>query len=358
MDRHRKLTTVTSRGPSRRHVRLGLVALGALLGAHLVFAGQKAAAEPQVVHVAVAARAISALPLFVAQAKGYFAAEGLDVKVDYFGAGPGAMASLVGGSSQFLYGALLDGIKAVNRGLPVVVTMGGLSRLTAALVIRKDVADKLGHKPTVADLKGLRIGTLGRGGFTDLATRYTLISNGMNPDKDATLIPIHGGARQIAAGKANAVDANLLTEPWAVLATKKLGTWTYIINYTAGQGPDLFQDMGFSMVETSKSFLASNRPTVEKMMRAMIKAQNYIADPAHLDDLLTIALKEFPKNDPAVMRRVIEDATPAWKPAVLPDMIAKNAKLLQVTGQLKGVPPAYKDVVEASLASIWKQYRH
>jgi hypothetical protein len=90
----------------------------------------------------------------------------------------------------------------------------------------------------------------------------------------------------------------------------------------------------------------------------MIKAQNYIADPAHLDDLLTIALKEFPKNDPAVMRRVIEDATPAWKPAVLPDMIAKNAKLLQVTGQLKGVPPAYKDVVEASLASIWKQYRH
>jgi NitT/TauT family transport system substrate-binding protein len=353
---HRTLQNTTPIGRGRR-LPLFFTALAALLGVHVISGGENAAAtEPQVVHVAVAARAISALPLFVALDRGYFAGQGLDVKFDYFGAGPAAMASLVGGSSQFLYGALEDGLKAVKRGLPIVVTMTGLARLTCGLVIRKDIADKLGHKPTVADLKGLRIGTLGRGGFTDLATRYTLISAGINPDKDATLIPIQGGDRQIAAGEAKAVDANMLSDPFSVLAVEKLGTWSYIINFTAGEGPEVFDDFGFSMVETSKSYLASNRQTVEKMMHAIVRAQNYIADPTHLDNLLKIALKEFPKNDPAVLRRVIKNAAPAWKPAVLSSMITKNVKLLQTTGQIKGTPPAYNDIVETSLSSIWKEY--
>ncbi len=309
---HRTLRTTTANG---RGLRLAATALAALLGAQFMSGGERAAAaEPQVIHIAVAARAISALPLFVARDNGYFAEQGLDAKFDYFGAGPAAMASLVGGSSQFLYGALEDGIKAIKRGLPIKVTMTGLSRLTCGLVIRKDIADKLGHKPTVADLKGLRIGTLGRGGFTDLATRYALISAGMDPDKDAILIPIQGGDKQIAAGEAKTVDANMLSDPFSVLAVDKLGTWTYVINFTAGEGPELFDDFGFSMLETSKSYLASDRPTVEKVMRAIIEAQNFIADPAHLDELLKIALHEFPKNDPDVLRRVIKDATPAWKP--------------------------------------------
>jgi sulfonate transport system substrate-binding protein len=359
MDKKWKRPILDPGGPVRRGTQLSLTILAALLGAHLALSTTTAAAaEQKVVHVAVSAHAISALPLFTAQAKGYFADEGLDVKFDYFGAGPAAMASLIGGSSQFLYGALVDNIKAVQRGLPIVVTMAGLTRLTCALVIRKDIADKLGHKPTVADLKGLRIGTLGRGGFTDLATRYTLISHGMNPDKDTTLIPIHGGQRQVAAGKAKAVDANMLTEPWAVLTVSKLGTWAYIINYTAGEGPDLLKNMGFSMLETSKAFLATNRPTVEKMMRAIIRAQNYIGDPKNLDDLLKISLKEFPKNDPSVMRQIIKDVAPAWQPEVLPSMIEKNAKMLQVTGQLKGSMPGYGDVVVKSLEPLWKQYRH
>ena len=317
-----------------------------------------AAAEQSEIHVAVAARAISAIPLLTAKAKGFFADEGLDVKFDYFGSGPAAVASLLGGSSQFLYGALVDNLKAVHRGQPLVVTMAGLSELTVALVIRKDIALKLGHPPTVKDLKGLRIGTLGRGGFTDLATRYTLKVNGIDPDKEATLIPIRGGDRQIIAGKAGEVDALMLSDPWPVLAVEKLDEWRYVINYTTGEGPELFRHFGFSMLQSSKPYIAKNRQIVEKMVRATIRAQNFIGDPKNLDEVVRIALSEFKDYDPAVLRRTMEISAKAFRPQVEASMIEKNTELLRVTDQASGAMPTYEDLVDKSFQPLWKAYRY
>lgn len=350
-----------SEAPTRRAPplarRAAIAALIALMSAG-VAGGEAAAQSLKEIHVAVAARAISAIPLLTAKAKGYFAEEGFDVQFDYFGSGPAAMASLFGGSSQFLYGALVDNVKAVHRGQPIIITAGGLSQLTVALVLRKDLADKLGRPPTVLDLKGLRIGTLGRGGFTDLATRYTLMVNGIDPEKGATLIPIRGGDRQIIAGKAREVDANMLSDPWPVLAVEKLDDWRYVINYTIGEGPELFRDFGFSMFQTSKPYLGKNRPVVEGMVRALIKAQNFIGDSGNLDEVTRIAMKEFPDNDARVLRRTLELSARAYRPQVAPSMVAKNVELLRVTDpSLKGTMPAYTDLVDPSFEPMWKAYR-
>lgn len=362
MEDHKRLERAVgiALAPPRRTALRWLTTLASAVILHAASGGiaGAAAAEPTPIHVAVAARAISAIPLFTAQAKGYFADEGLDVKLDYFGGGPPAVASLLGGSSQFLYGALVDNLKAIHRGLPLVVTMAGLSQLTVGLVIREDIAAKLGHKPTVKDLKGLRIGTLGRGGFTDLATRYTLKVNGIDPDKDATLIPIHGPARQLAAGKAGEVDANMLSDPFPILAVYKLHTWRYVLNFTTGEGPPLFRNFGFSMLQSSKAYIAKNRPIVEKMVKAMVHAQNFIGDPKNLDEIVNIAHKEFPGSDPAVLRRELEMSAKDYRPQVEPGMIEKNTELLRATGQVTGAMPSYDEVVDKSFQPLWQAYRH
>lgn len=202
-----------------------VTAFAAAVGlAGATFATCLPAAAQTKITVAVANRSISSLPLMVAKGKEFFKDEGLDVTLQYFTGGPPATAALIGGSAQFLVAAPQDMLKAIKQGQPLVAIGTVIADYTGSIVIRKDLADKLGHKPTLEDLKGLRIGTLARGGFTDVSTRYMLMQKGIDPDKQATLDPVRGADRQLAAGKVGELDANALVDPSGYIAVEKWAT--------------------------------------------------------------------------------------------------------------------------------------
>ncbi|MDB5509691.1 MAG: nitrate transporter substrate-binding protein [Hyphomicrobiales bacterium] len=330
-------------------------ALGAaMMGLALTFAAPALAQTK--VQVAVANRSISSLPMMVAQGKGYFKEEGLDVSLEYFTGGPPATAALIGGSAQFLVAAPQDMLKAIKQGQPLVAIGTVIADYTGSIVMRKDLADKLGRKPTIEDLKGKRIGTLARGGFTDVSTRYMLMEKGIDPDKDAVLTPVRGADRQLAAGRAGELDANALVDPSGYIAVEQMKDWVYVVDVTAGEGPKIFHDLGFIALQTTREYLAKNRPAAEKMVRAMVKAQNFISDPKNEAEATELASKVLVGMDKTALQASIKASHNAFRPAFPKVMIDNNMDLLLRNKLIDEPAPAYETAVDASFEPIWKTY--
>lgn len=335
---------------NRRHIlKQGIVA--AALSACML-APLPALAQAKI-KIGSSVKAIFSLPLYVAEANGYFKEEGLDVETIFFAGGPAATAAILGGSVEFISSALENSMKLAKRGQPTLNILTMQADFSGALVIRKDVAAKLGHKPTVADMKGLRIGTLQRGGFADSAVRYLLVDGGLDTEKDVQLIPVRGFDKHLAAGKAGEIDASLMVEPWQTIAVHEVGEWQMVTNMTIGEGPKVFHNIGYVTLQVSPQYLAANRPIVEKVVRALVKAQRFIADKKNKDRVVNIAAGVFPEIKPQTLRLSVEAQLDTFRPEFKQEMIDKTMELLLKNGQISGDAPKFTTVSDPSFAPLW-----
>lgn len=337
--------------PLRRSV---VFAAGAALAA-LTIATPGPAVAQETVRIASSAQSVMSLPLYVADSAGFFAREGLKAEVINFqGGGPPSNAALLGGSIDLLSAAFENQLKLVKQGQPVVAVVGIQSSYAGAVVIRKEIAAKLGRKPTSADLKGLRIGTLSRGGFADSGARYVVVDAGLDPEKDVTLVPLRGFDKHIAAGKAGEIDASFMIEPWPFVAIDELGEWVYVQNISAGEGPAVFKDIGYITLSGRRDWIDKNRAKVEKVVRAIVAAEKFINDPANLEKVVEIAKAQFPDSQTDTLRKSIKLQLQTFKPELGPDKVAKNADLLVKTGNAQLPLPRFEEVVDTSFAPLWK----
>jgi len=305
------------------------------------------------VKIGSSVKAIFSLPLYVAEANGYFKEEGLEVETIFFTSGPAATSAMLGGSVDFISSAFENTLKLAQQGQPVLNILTMQADFSGALVARKAVAEKLGRTPTVADMKGLRIGTLQRGGFADSAARYLLLDSGLNPDKDVQLIPIRGFDKHLAAGKANEIDASLMVEPWQTIAVHEVGDWQMVTNITVGEGPKVFHDIGYITLQVSPQYLSKNRPVAEKVVRALVKAQRFITDKKNLDRSVAIAGGVFPEIKPETLRKSVEAQLGTFRPEFKQEMIDNTMDLLLKNAQISGKAPSFTTVSDPSFKPLW-----
>lgn len=315
------------------------------------------AAAQEKLNIGISVKSIFGLPLVIAAQEGFFKEEGLDVTLEYFTGGPPATAALMGGSLQFLNAAFENNVKTVKKGQPLVTIMNIQSDFAGAIIMRKEVAEKFGGKPKVSDLEGLRVGTLARGGFADVSARYLLTDAGLEPEKNVVMIPIKGADRQLTAGEAGEIDAAMVTEPWSVIAVEGMDKWVYVVNLTVGEGPDVFHDMGYVTLQSTKEYVQQNPETAKKVVRAIVKAQNFIADPANLDEVSAIADKEYGSPGVDVMKISVERQAKTYVPFMKPEMVKKTMDLLLPNGLIEEPAPAYEELVDQSFAPLWGDYK-
>jgi NitT/TauT family transport system substrate-binding protein len=334
---------------SRTYVML--VALAAA-----TFGTSASAQDLTTVRIGSAVRSIFSLPIYVADQKGFFKDEGIKADISFFTGGPPATAALLGGSVDVIVSALENQLKVIKQGQHIVSLITVQSSFSGSLVLRKDIADKLGRKPVLQDIKGLNVGTSDRGGFADSAARYLFASNGIVPEKDLNMVPLRGFDKHIAAGKAKEIDASLMVEPWQTIAVEGTKDWVYVLNFSLGEGPDLFQKMSYVTLQTTPDYIAKNRAVVEKLVRAIVRAQSYIAQGGNQDDLAAIAKKVFPDTDLNILRISIQHQLKTFDPVITPDAISKNITLTKTSGQFQGDAPSYDTVVDTSFKSFWEGY--
>ena len=341
--------------PTLASSRRWLAAL--LLSAIGASAATGAAAAQTELHIGISNRSLLGLPILIAKEKGFFDKEGLAVSIDYFAGGVPATAALIGGSVQFIDAAFENNLKAVKRGQDVVSVVNLQTDFAGAVIARKDVSDKLGRAPTVQDLKGLRIGTLARGGFADVSTRYIVADAGLDPEKDIAIVPVRGADRQLAAGEAGEIDAAFVMEPWNVIAVDAGGKWDYVLDLTRGQGPSVFQGLGYTTLQTTRAYVKDNRETADKVVRAVVAALQYIVDPTNLDAVAEVANEEYGKPGVAVIKTSLQRQAHTFSPQLTPAAQEKTGHLLLQSDSIKPPVPSFADAVDDSFRPLWDAFK-
>jgi NitT/TauT family transport system substrate-binding protein len=161
-------------------------------------------AQTKKVRFSVSSISIAEIPFKIAQVKGFYREEGLNVEVILIRGNVGFQA-LLGGSVDYT-SASGSTIAAAVRGLPVKLVF---------IVAAKPQFDFIAQPQirSVQDLKGKLVGISSRGGSIDLLTQIILQKNGLTPNKDATSIVVGGQEDTVLALRAGRIAAALLSPP-------------------------------------------------------------------------------------------------------------------------------------------------
>jgi NitT/TauT family transport system substrate-binding protein len=132
------------------------------------------------------------LPLFYARDKGIFAKNGLDVTLQGLGGGPVAAAALQSGEIQIVDITGSEVVSADAAGADIVI----LATLTPVYPYVFEVSRAISSRE---DLKGKIIAVRASGDATDIATRVLLKKEGLDPDKDVTILAVQQEGARMAS---------------------------------------------------------------------------------------------------------------------------------------------------------------
>jgi NitT/TauT family transport system substrate-binding protein len=288
---------------SMRKMKAWLVAAAAVVAVTAM--GARAQAEDLTIGTIGAA---SDAPLFIADANGYFAEQGLKVKFVRFDSAAKAIPSLSSGEIDVGSGATSAGLyNAVERGLGIKI-VADKARNTKNysfedIMVRSDLLDS-GKVKSLKDFKGLKVAISAKGNSEDALINYALTKNGLSiKDIDPVYL---GFPNQIAAYANKGIDASLTVEP-TVTKLLQLGAARKLVT-----ADDIFPGFQTAVIFFSPKF-AQQKATANKFMIALVKAMRFYDDSlkgGHIagpnaDAVIDILVKYSFLKDPKVHRAII-----------------------------------------------------
>ena len=199
-------------------------------------------------------------PWWVAQDKGLFAQNGLDVAVSSFDTDSDINAALVAGQIDGANIATHTALRLASEGTPVTIVM---------LLDQSNAADAILAGPTinsVADLKGKQV-AYEEGTTSDILLRYALSQSGMTID-DIIKVPTPAGQAGVAA-ISGSVPAAVTYEPYLTSALQQDATFKLI--YEAAQKPGLIGDV----FVVRNDYLAAHPGQIDALLKTWGDAVTY-----------------------------------------------------------------------------------
>ena len=176
-----------------------------VLGILIILIGvSSASAQLKKVRFSTTGISISELPFKVAQLKGFWREESLDVETILIRGAVG-MQALLGGSVDYT-SASGSTIAAAVRGLPVKLVFISSAKPQFELMSQPQIK-------SVQDLRGKIVGISSRGGSNDLLLQMILQKNGLAPNKDVTTIIVGAQEDSVIALRTGRIAAALITPP-------------------------------------------------------------------------------------------------------------------------------------------------
>lgn len=220
-------------------------------------------AMAQSVKVGMTSKTLFYLPLYAAQKRGLYTAEGLKVDLVLIGRSDVQLQALLAGEIHF---ATLnsDGVIAVNEKGANLKVIAGVDN-AAPYVLVGGKAYK-----TINDLKGARLGVSSlRGGATSILLEY-LKSKGLHYPKDYVMTVISGGtAARLTALETGAIAGAVLGVPYSDIAIDQGFN-------RLGDTMEVISTYQFNGVTVNPSWAEKNRETVVKFLKAHIRALRWI----------------------------------------------------------------------------------
>ncbi|HEX6768681.1 MAG TPA: ABC transporter substrate-binding protein [Candidatus Binatia bacterium] len=224
---------------------------------------------------------IAFLPVYVAQEKGFFKDEGLDVQFVMFNAGSTNLQSLMGGDIQMMGSAFVETLGGRSAGFDIKNFWGICNLMPFELYSNTNFR-------SMKEAKGKRFAISRFGSLTDFLTRATLQHHGIDP-KEVTILQIGSTPARFAALSAGAVDASVV--------------WFPVTEIAKGQGfrklfdlKEMFPEWPYETFAAREPWLSKERADVIKFLRAYQRGVKHTWD--NKDDAVR-ALRKYVKIDPA-----------------------------------------------------------
>ena len=264
-----------------------------VLAALFTLGGASTTLAQSVVTLASAQNSAGSLPIYVAELKGFFAAEGVKVETVDFKGGAPAVQALASGSVHFCICAGDHAVRLRSRGFPARIVAGLVEQHGYGLLALATSA-----VTDMASLKGKKVGITSSGSLTDNTVRFSLQQAGVNPDRDLILVSVGTGAPMKAALDSNGVDAGMFTTPDVQANLAVTGKYKVVKDY---------RDLAYPALDliALEPWLQKNDKAARGFLRAIVKAQQLIqSDPAVAREGLKIM---FPSFDDRLVELIVAD---------------------------------------------------
>jgi NitT/TauT family transport system substrate-binding protein len=260
---------------------------------------------------------------------------GVDAEVLFVPVSSRAVQAALAGEIQFITSAGVANINANASGADFTGLTATLNTFVFKIIGSAEI-----KKPEM--LKGKKVGISRLGGASDFSIRYALTRWGLVPDKDVAIIQVGGEQEEFLALQNKAVDAVVLSEPFATLA----------IRQGSAVVADLSQlGVAYSMhgFGARKSFIQANRDVVVRFMKAYLEgihvfktnkdlALNILKKYTRLDDL-SLVQTSYDEMSQRLIRRVPHPDREGIQTII--DQLAKTRP------QMKNLNPS--DFIDASI---------
>jgi NitT/TauT family transport system substrate-binding protein len=200
---------------------------------------------------------------YIAQEKGLYKKYGMDVESIFIPASSTNVAVLVAGQLKFGNGTGGTIASAAVSGANLVAVACFMNTLPYELIVQESIKSK-------EQLKGKSIGISRIGSSSDVIARVFLKHLGLEPDKDVAIIQVGGSGERAAAFRTGKIAA--FPAPPGVLHLTKGMPQRVLVSTAEFPKPYPFP---YICGTTTKSYLASNRPTVKRLIMALTEGVQF-----------------------------------------------------------------------------------
>ncbi len=251
------------------------------------------------------------LPLTIAEQKGFFKDEGLNVKIVDFPGGSKALQAMVGGSADLVSGAYEHTINMQAKGIPIkaVVLQGRYSGIV--LGVHKD---KAAQYKSPKDLKGWKVGVTAPGSSTNMFVNNLLVKNGLKPD-DIAVIGVGATSGAVAAMQKGGIDAISNLDP---VITRLEANGDIVVEVDTRTAEGMRQAYGSDKyhagcIYVRDDFVEANPNTTQAVVNAMVRAVKWLQTASDKDIVATVP-KEYYADDVGLYRVGLIKNLPTMSP--------------------------------------------
>jgi NitT/TauT family transport system substrate-binding protein len=243
----------------------------------------------------------SMTPVYIAQSKGFFSSEKLDLDITSTGGGGPDIRALIAGDVEFSFTTGDNVILAHQEGKRLVMVMSALNKVFINWAMHKETAKAKGVTESmpldqkIKALKGLTVGVTNPGALTAHLAAFVIRKAGYNPQQDVQIIPVGAGPTWLAALENRKVDVALTAPPVPETAISR-GFAVMFINNAKGEDPSIPEFLMENLIARPET-VNKDPDLVRRMVRALTRANQWAIKNG--SEQVADALKPFMAKTPA-----------------------------------------------------------
>ena len=243
--------------------------------------GAHAQSSQKTVRIGVSETHVGYLPLQVAYHKGFYKEDGIDLEIILMPTNVINTAALTGQID--INGAVTGTVGSAVQGSPMKLLIVTVGKPLLFLVSRKEIKDP-------RELRGKKVAGSSPGGSATILAKLALKHYGVDPDRDAAVLPMGGSTTtRFAALEAGVVDATVLPVPEVIFARNKgYNELTFMGDIAQ------FPQNGFGATEKK---IRESPDEVYKMVRASLRGLLFLSDGKNRDEVVNIIMKQHKVSD-------------------------------------------------------------